>query len=167
MGFVLGCCLGRPPPARACTNRGICCHKLLCTVSGEPQGLVCCAQQNVLTHGAWPIQQRSNEKRNTATTHKYQPPRASVCQQPKPLPMGVTGRNIEDTQPLPPHSYPKYPKTAPRPVPPTRPNTPKKNANERGPIHAVGVWWPTDLLNGHKRGLMCRNCSRCTWNSRK
>jgi hypothetical protein len=49
---------------------------------------------------------------------KYQPPRASVCPQPKPLPVGVTGRNIEDTKPLSPHLYPKHPKTAPRPVPP-------------------------------------------------
>jgi hypothetical protein len=65
----------------------------------------------------------SNGKRSTATTHKYQPPRASVCHQPKPLPVEVTRRNIEDTQPLSPHLYPEHPKIAPRPVPPARLNT--------------------------------------------
>jgi hypothetical protein len=50
------------------------------------------------------------------------------CHQPKPLPVGVTGRNIEDTQPLPPHSHPKHPKAAPQPPTPThtRPNTPHR-----------------------------------------
>jgi hypothetical protein len=110
MGFVLGCCLGRPPPARACTNRGIWCQNLQ-RAESEPQGLVCCPAK--CAHG-----RSSNGKRNTATTHKYQPPRASVRRQPKPLPVGVMGRNIEDTQPLPPHSCPKHPKTAPRPVGP-------------------------------------------------
>jgi hypothetical protein len=36
--FVLGCCLGMPPPARACTNRGTCCHKLQ-RAESEPPGV--------------------------------------------------------------------------------------------------------------------------------
>jgi hypothetical protein len=126
MGFVLGCCLGRPPPARACTNRGNLLSQI--TASGEPQGLVRCPAK--CAHG-----RSSNGKRSNAIAHKHQPPRAPVCHRPKPLPVGVTGRNIEDTQPLPPHLHPKHPKTAPRPVPPTGLNTPHRASTPAPRLH--------------------------------
>jgi hypothetical protein len=91
MVFVLGCCLGRPPPARACANGGKLLSQII--VSGEPQGLVCCPAK--CAHG-----RSSNGKRNTATSQKHQPPRVPVYHWLGPLPVGVTGRKIEDTQPL-------------------------------------------------------------------
>jgi hypothetical protein len=118
MGFVLGCCLGRPPPARACTNRRNLLSQI--TMSGESQGLVCCPSK--CAHG-----RSSNGKRNTATTNKYQPPRASVRHQLGLLPVGVTRRKIEDTHPLSSHFHPRRSKTTPQPAPPpTRLNTPHR-----------------------------------------
>ena len=68
--------------------------------------------------------------------------------QPKPLPVGVTGRNIEDTQLPSAHSCPKHPKTAQRPIPPARLNTPHR-------VSSPALTKPTTECTSHDPIWLC------------